>query len=442
LRILFIHQNMPGQFVHLARHFAADHRNKVAFVTKRRGVQMPGVLKLEYELAAPKGRVPHAYLINLQNAVVYGEAVARAVQTLGAKHRFRPDVVVAHPGWGEALFVKDLLPEVPLLNYLEFFYRAFGADSHFDPSEPVVTDELFRIRIKNANNVLNLDTCDWGICPTYWQWWQQPEGYRDKLSVIHDGINTNLVRPDPDAGVTLPDGRVLTRRDPIVTYVARNLEPYRGFPQFMQAVERVMAERAEVRVLVVGGDQPGYGKRAPEGTTYRELLLSQTKVDPARIHFLGTMPYAAYLKVLQVSSVHVYLTVPFVLSWSMLEAMASGCLLVASATPPVQEVVEDGVNGLLADFFDPAQIAARILDGLDRQPALEPLREQARATILERYSLARCLPAQIAIIEGLAAGKRPAAAANPPPSLVAQFQAAKESAAAASARVAPGPART
>jgi glycosyltransferase involved in cell wall biosynthesis len=426
VRILFIHQNMPGQFVHLARHFAADHKNKVAFVTKRKNVTLPGVLKVEYELIAAKGRMPHDWLINLQNAVVHAEGAARAIDTLTGKHRFRPDVVVAHPGWGETLFVKDMLPDVPLLNYVEFYYRARGADTSFDAADQPEMKEFFRIRMKNSNNLMNLELSDWGISPTWWQWWQQPAIYQPKVSVIHDGINTDAVRPDPAASFTLPNGKVVTRKDRVVTYVARNLEPYRGFPQFMRAIERVMAERPDVQVLVVGGDKTGYGKAAPAGTTYREMLLKEVKVDPERIHFLGMQPYASFVEILQVSSVHVYLTVPFVLSWSMLESMSAGCLLVTSATPPVLEVIEDGRNGLLVDFFDPPQIAARIIEALDKQEALAKVRAGARQTILERYSLARCMPQQIALIETLAAGRRPAPTPPLPEPLAAVFRAASE----------------
>lgn len=417
MRVLFIHQNMPGQFVHLARHFAADARHKAAFITHREGVQMPGVLKVQYQLKPPPGRTPHPHLNNLQNAVVYGEGVLRALSVLVKQHGFRPDIVVAHPGWGEALFVKDALPSVPLLNYVEFFYRAFGADTFFDPADKPSPSELCRIRVKNANNLLNLDSCDWAFCPTFWQWWQQPGGFRPKISVIHDGIDTDVVRPDPQASVTLPDGRVVTRADTVVTYVARNLEPYRGFPQFMRAAAVILASRPDVQILVVGGEQGGYGRQAPEGTSYRELLMREVKLDPTRIHFLGRLPYSEYLKVLQVSAVHIYLTVPFVLSWSMLESMAAECLLVASATPPVQEVIEDGVNGLLVDFFDPKQIAQRVLEALDRGAALSPLRSAARQTILDRYALARCLPQQLALIEALAGGTQPPLQEPPPPHL-------------------------
>jgi glycosyltransferase involved in cell wall biosynthesis len=421
LQILFIHQNMPGQFVHLARHYAADRRNRVAFVTRRREVQMPGVTKVQYELAPPAGRTPHSFLNNLQNSVVFGEAVLRTLQALVAQRSFRPDVIVAHPGWGESLFVKDAFPDVPLLNYIEFFYRAFGADTFFDPEEPFSPEDVLRIRIKNANNLLNLESCDWGLCPTYWQWWQQPPGFRQKLSVIHDGINTDTVRPDPEASVTLPNGRTLTRADPVVTYVSRNLEPYRGFPQFMRAAEMILARHSGAQILVVGGDQSGYGRQAPEGMSYRDMLLREVKLDRERIHFLGRLPYSAYLKVLQVSSAHIYLTVPFVLSWSMLESMAAECLLVASATPPVQEVVVDGENGLLADFFQPEQVAARVLEALERPETLAPLRSKARATILERYALTQCLPRQLALVETLAGGRLPQPEAPPSPHLARVF---------------------
>jgi glycosyltransferase involved in cell wall biosynthesis len=207
----------------------------------------------------------------------------------------------------------------------------------------------------------------------------------------------------------------------VVTYVSRNLEPYRGFPQFMRAAEIILARRPDAQILVVGGDQPGYGRQPPEGTSYRDLLLREVRIDPERVHFLGRLPYSAYLKVLQVSSAHVYLTVPFVLSWSLLEAMAAECLIVASATPPVQEVIADSVSGLLVDFFQPAQVATRVLEALDRPEALAPLRSRARQTILERYALARCLPRQIALIETLARRAAPPLQAPPPPALAALF---------------------
>jgi glycosyltransferase involved in cell wall biosynthesis len=407
MKILFIHQSLPGQFGKLAHHLAQDPDNEVLFVTKPRKEEIEGVRKIQYRTGPISGQGTHPNILNLQNGVVHGQAVAKVTLAL-KKKGFVPDIVYAHPGWGEALYIKDIHPDVPLLNYCEFYYHAFGADTFYDPDEPVPMKEVFRIRTKNAVNLLSLESCDWGISPTHWQWRQHPKEFRDKISVIHDGVDTSKVKPDPEARLVLEDGTTLDREREVVTYVARNLEPYRGFPAFMRAAQILCARRPNCHVIILGGDRVSYGRRPPKGTTYREMMLAEVDIDPARLHILGSVPYAQYLKILQVSSAHVYLTMPFVLSWSMMEAMAAECLIVGSNTPPVAEVIEDGKNGLLADFFSPEEIAERIEEALDRKDRMAALRRRARETVLERYDIARCLPRQVKIIEDLAAGRRPA----------------------------------
>ena len=303
---------------------------------------------------------------------------------------------------------------MPLLNYFEFFYRSEGSDVGFGEGRSVSPDERARVRTKNGINLLSLDACDWGLTATRWQWQQYPVEYRGRISIIHEGVDTVRVAPRPDAHVELPDGRTLTRDDEVVTYVARNLEPYRGFPTFMRAVETICHRRPRTHIVIVGGDEISYGSPLPNGEIYRERLLSEVSVDLHRVHFLGRIPYPQFLRLLQVSSVHVYLTYPFVLSWSMLEAMASGCLVIGSATPPVQEVLEDGRNGLLVDFFSPDEIADRVDEVLGHRDHMAELRRRARETILEGYDLAHCLPRQLALIEDLAAGRTPSAHATSP----------------------------
>lgn len=415
MKVLFIHQSLPGQFGRLARRLAEDPDNEVVFITKPRVQQILGVQKVVYRPArGPAGR-PHRFIIGLQNGVRHGRAVARALSQLKQKTGFAPDIVYAHPGWGEALYVKDVYPDVPLLNYFEFYYRALGADTYFDVRERPTLEDLSRIRTKNGINILSLESCDWGISPTLWQWRQHPPEFRSKISVIHDGIDTGLARPDPAARLAVPEGPTLAAGDEVVTYVARTLEPYRGFPSFMRAAAMLCARRPNCHVLVVGGTGRCYGRPPPRGTTYRELILKEVEVDPARVHFLGTLPYSQYLKVLQVSAAHVYLTVPFVLSWSMLEAMSAGCLVVGSNTPPVAEAIEDGKNGLMVDFHSPEEIAERVEEALDDPTRMAPLREAARRTALERYDLERCLPLQIKLLEDLVAGRRPDGVPESPP---------------------------
>jgi glycosyltransferase involved in cell wall biosynthesis len=406
MKIVFMHQNFPGQYKHLARVLGADSRNQVYFVTKPKAAEISGVRKITYKLHREPQKTTHHYVVPLENAVLYGQAAARALMEL-KKTGFTPDVICAHPGWGEALYVKDVYPSVPLLNYFEFYYRSSGSDVGFDKEIEVTLNDICRIRTKNTNNLLSLEACDAGISPTRWQRKQFPKEFLYKIALIHDGIDTVIAAPDKDATFELPNGKTLTRKDEVVTYVARNLEPYRGFPVFMRAVEEICKRRPNAQVVIVGGDGVSYGRRLPKGETYRAKALSEVKIDNNRVHFLGYVPYDKFLKVLKVSSAHIYLTYPFVLSWSMLEAMSSGCLIIGSDTPPVAEVINDGKNGLLVDFYSEKQIADRVDEVMDHKDRMATIRRQARETVLERYELNNCLKKHIKLIKSLADGKLP-----------------------------------
>lgn len=398
MRILFIHQNMPGQFNNLAEYFSRQPNTETMFITANRTRTLPGVQKICYRIAHPGNPDTHRYLRNFQIGTYRGQAVAGELVKL-KRSGFAPDIIYAHPGWGEALYAKDIFPDVPLINYCEFYYHGQGSDTYFDPDEAVSLDFLCRARIKNCVNLLSLTSCDRGISPTHWQWRQHPPEYLSKIAVIHDGIDTQRITPAADAIFELPDGTRLAKDAEVVTYVARNLEPYRGFPSFMRAVALLCRRRPACHFLIIGGDQVSYGSRHPSGMTFREVMLEEVEIDHTRVHFLGQIPYRQFLQVLQVSTAHVYLTVPFVLSWSVLEAMAAGCVVVASNTPPVAEVIEDARNGFLVDFFAPGEIADVIEEILINRDKLQSIRETARATVVERYDLRKCLPAQLRLIE-------------------------------------------
>lgn len=348
------------------------------------------------------------YLRDAEAHVLNAQEVARVAFDL-KQSGFVPDVMLGHNGWGEIWYLKDIFPTTPLLGYFEFFYRRHGADVGFEPGEEFIIDHGPRVRTKNFGSLLALEAVDRGQCPTAWQRSLYPERYHPILSVVHEGIDTAVVRPDPAAQLRLPGSTVeIAAGDEVVTYVARNLEPYRGFPSFMRSLPEVLKRRPNAHVIIVGGDEVSYGRALPMGETYRERLLKElgAELDLSRVHFLGKVSYPTFLRILQVSRVHVYLTYPFVLSWSMLEAMASGGLVVGSATAPVEEVIRDGENGLLVDFFSPDEIAERVVAALADPGAYTRLREHARRTIIERYDLKSvCLPSQLALLAELRVGR-------------------------------------
>ena len=392
VRILFLHSNFPAQFRHLATTLAEDSSNQVVFGTQRRQGTLPGVHKVLYQPSRQPHQETHHYVRPFESAVLQGQAVYRMLQDLKQKG-FYPDIVYAHSGWGPGLFVKDLFPRTRLCCYFEWYYHAHGSDADFDPSEPLDANDEARIRTKNAAILLDWASCDRGVTPTQWQRQQFPPEARAKLKVFHDGVDTTYFQPLPGAKLILPSLLLdLSGVDEVITYVARGMEPYRGFPQFMEAVALIQQRRPNCHVVVVGEDRVAYGKQLPNGQTYKQLMLEKLPLDLDRLHFTGLLPYDEYLQVLQASSVHIYLTRPFVLSWSMLEAMATGCLVIGSDTPPVREVITDEKNGLLVDFFSPVNIAERVDEVLDHPNRLASVRSKARETIVKKYNLSHLLP--------------------------------------------------
>ena len=403
MNVLFVHRNMPGQFGHLAADLAR-RGNRVVFLTKADRSPPAGVTRALYPPPRAVGESGHHYLRSFEDAVLHGQAVAKA--GLGLQQRgFAPELVVAHPGWGEAMYVKDVFPDARLLSYCEFFYRSSGADVGFDPEQTVDIDLAARVRTRTAPLLIALAACDQGVSPTRWQRSVHPPEWQSKIEVVFDGVDAARVHPDPGAVFRLPDGRAFRAEDQVITYVARNLEPYRGFPSFMRALPAILERLPQARVVIVGGDKVSYGRAPGDGRTWRAVMTEEAAPDPERVHFVPRLPYADYVRLLQVSSAHVYLTVPFVLSWSAVEALAAGCLVVGSRTPPVEEVLRDGDNGFLVDFFAPAEIADRVVEAVRQRDRLAPMRRRARESVLGQYDLATCLPRQIQLLQQLTGGR-------------------------------------
>jgi glycosyltransferase involved in cell wall biosynthesis len=374
------------------------------------GDALPGVQHVRYKAPEPAGKDTHRYIKRFEAAVRRAQTVARAALTL-QQRGFNPDLICCHPGWGEGLYLRDIWPAARTLFYFEFYYHSSGADVGFDPpGQPVSVDEACRVRTLNTTHLLSLQTADWGQTPTEWQRSRFPDWARPRISAVHEGVDTTLIKPDPSARFTLADGRVLAPGDEVVTFIGRGLEPYRGFHTFMQALPAVLRARPNAQVVVVGGDDPHYGSKPQGAASWRVKLLAelQGQLDLSRIHFTGKIPHTELQALYSVSAAHVYLTYPFVLSWSMLEAMASGCLLIGSATAPVQEVIRHGENGVLVDFFNADEIAAAMIHALEKPADYREMRLQARRTVQSRYDLNTiCLPQHLALVDAVTNNRLP-----------------------------------
>lgn len=404
MRILFVHQNFPGQFKHIAFSLAAAGHEVVAMGLGL-GTQVASVLYQPYTLF--RGNTPGVLplVIEFESKIIRAEAVAAAAGQL-KKNGFVPDVIWAHAGWGESLFLKDVFPSARLLSFLEFYYRFEGGDVNFDPEfADYSLGNAQKVRLKNANNLLALEAMDAGISPTYWQKNQFPAWARPNIHVVHDGIDTDFVKPNADVLLQSQNSQLALRAgDEVVTFVSRNLEPCRGFHVFMRALPEILRQRPKARVLIVGGEEQGYGPLPSSGVSWRQILLNELdgQIDLTRIIFMGRVSYALYLAVLQLSAVHVYLTYPFVLSWSLLEAMSAGCLVVGSKTPPVEEVIEHGKNGLLVDFFDRDALVSCVVNALAHPQCFSAVRQLARQTVIDKYDLnGICLPQHLKLLENL-----------------------------------------
>lgn len=405
MRILFIHQNFPAQFKYLAPVLAQSHEVRVLTLNARLPANWQGIPINHYTLQRASTKNIHPWIIDFEAQVIRGEAVLHAALEL-RKQGFSPDIIIAHPGWGESLVLKDVWPRAKLGLYCEFFYHAEGADVGFDPEFPN-TDltSASRIRLKNTNTLVQLSTFDAGISPTRWQASTFPELFRNKISVIHDGIDSSVLQPNPGATLTLKldsgDLLTLSKKDEIITFVNRNLEPYRGYHIFMRSLPSLLKQCPNARILLVGGEGISYGAKPPDQKSWKAIFIEEVRpqisdADWSRVHFLGNLPYHHFVTLLQCSSLHVYLTYPFVLSWSLLEAMSIGCAIVASDTSPVQDAIINNETGRLVDFFDYRALANEVAAILDNPSERQRLGVNARGLIQETYDLKTiCLPRQI-----------------------------------------------
>ena len=401
MRYLFVHQNFPGQFLHLVRHLTRQGRHEVVFISEPNANVLPGVRRIFYKM--PRGAAPDAHPAaqEFEVATLRAEMVAQTARTLKGLG-FEPDIIIGHHGWGELLNMHDVYPDTPMLGYLEFYYHIDRFDVGFDPEFPDDPAMFPRVRAKNAVNLLALNNGGAGQTPTLFQRSTYPDWSHDRIAVLREGVDLQACAPDPSLAKKdfLLRNVIVSPGEKLITYVSRDLEPYRGFHSFMRALPRILDARPDGRVIVVGGDGVSYGARLAQGC-WREVLTAQlgNRLDLSRVHFVGKLDYQSYADLLKRSDVHVYLTYPFVASWSLREALASGCAIVGSDTGPVQEFIRHGKNGLLAPFHDPDAIADSVLELLENRPLALRLRRAARRDAERTLSMADYLANYEALIE-------------------------------------------
>jgi glycosyltransferase involved in cell wall biosynthesis len=401
VKYLFVHQNFPGQFLHIVKHLTAQRRHDLVFITEPNRNHIGGVRKVPYRRPQSSPAQTHPVARDLDAAARRAEVVARTAQNLKGLG-YTPDIIIGHHGWGELLNLPDVWPTAPILGYMEYYYQTDKADVGFDPEFRLPQSEYPRVRAKNTINHLAYANGGRGLTPTLWQLSTYPAWMREWIILLREGVDLSVCQPDPKVKrqvLTIGDMRIAPT-DKLVTYVARDLEPYRGFHTMMRAVPHLLRDRKNIKVVIVGGDGVSYGSPPPRGSWKDVMLAEQSgKIDLKRVVFPGRLDYELYVRLLQRSDAHIYLTYPFVASWSLREALAIGCPVVGSDTEPVREFIEDGKNGVLADFFDPAGLARKVLNIIETPTLARRLSTAARKYAERHLSMADYLAAYDKVIE-------------------------------------------
>ena len=400
MRVLFVHNNFPAQFATLATALSRCRGVEIVALGCESARAFPGVRVARYRSPHNLAHA-HSFARRFDNEARRAEEVMYAANGLNAEG-FVPDLIFVHPGWGEGLPLRAIFPAAKIVAFCEYWYRREGGDVGFDPEFPAMgVDGNVALEARNASSALALSACDAALAPTEWQKATYPKVFRPLIEVIHEGVDTDFFTPMPRAAVRLPDGGVLRAGEEIVTYATRDFEPIRGFHSFMRALPEALARRPRAHAVILGETGISYGMRPRRFPNWKEAMLAEVgeRLDLSRVTFLPRLPYPDYLNILRVSAAHVYLTYPFVLSWSLLEAMSAGCLVIASDTAPVREVVDAG-NGLLVPMFDIAALSNRIVEALARPQAHAERRAAARRTIVQRYdSTQASAPRLLALVE-------------------------------------------
>ena len=409
-RILFVHQNFPGQFLHVADALIA-RGDQVAAIGGKTARERDGVTLVRWDnkQGSTPGILPAA--TRAEADLIRAQAAAGAAVELG-KRGFVPDVIIGHPGWGETLHLKDIFPSARLILFGEYYYRQKGGDVNFDREfETPTLQGAMRTNGKNATQSLAYTMADRIVSPTAFQASTFPPVFQPLIKVLHEGIDLSRARPNPDARLTLADGRVLDRSTPVITFINRNFERLRGFHIFMRALPAFLDAVPEAQVIAIGADGTGYGSARDDGKTWRQVMLAELgdRLDRSRLHFVGQVEYEKMVDILSIGAAHVYYTYPFTLSWSLADAMACECLILASDTAPVRDAITSGRNGILLDFFDVDALSRAMIDAVRNPDRYAAMRKQARVSALSKFDRDRIgVPGWLTLIDSQLAKRRAA----------------------------------
>ena len=413
MHVLYVHQNFPAQFGHIARHLIQKMNWRCSFVSETPAGVVDGIEKIQYKLGGGATKQNHFCTRTFENTVWHCHGVYDAL----AKHpELKPDLIVGHSGFGSTLFLRELYPDTPVINFFEYYYRSHDADSDMDFRKDLAWGvpeiKYLRSRCRNAMILLDLQNCQIGYTPTKFQKSRFPTEYGQKIRTIFDGVDRSIYHgydgtlrpPVNDRGVRTIAGIEVPADTRVVTYVSRGFESMRGFDIFMKAAKIICDREPNVIFLVIGTDRIAYGgdESYTAGKSFKEWVLGQDKYDLDRIKFIGRLPMDELGRTLAASDLHIYLTVPFVLSWSMMDAMSCGAVVLASDTSPVKEMIRDGENGLLADFFNPEAFADKACEVLRDPDAFRHVGQAAERMITEQYSLDAVLPQMLQLYEDAA----------------------------------------
>lgn len=400
MHVLFIHQAFPAQFGRLALELTNRYGWQCSFVVRHLSrcptptAEMLQRLRIVALPSDPKLAGPAPWHKTLGHFL---ELCSTAYEVVRNRPELRPDLVVSHCGLGPSLFLPEVL-DCPFVHYFDYYLGLPHRDLLYRVDLPAVEFAPFYPRCINARTLLGLADVPHGYTPTEYQRQSFPERFRGGIEVHFDGIDTDLYRPhapEPAALAAILGGRTLAAGTRLVTYVARGLESMRGFDLFLRVAERIGRQRSDVLFAVAGDEQIYYGwdPQFTGAASFKQWAMARCDCDPSRFVFLGQIEPAQLAAVLARSDLHFYLTVPFVLSWSLFNALAAGCVVLASDVESVREVVEPGVTGLVEPLFDIDRLTATALRVLDDPAAFAPLGRAGRALIQERYSLEAAVPA-------------------------------------------------